>query len=98
MKKKTETEQIGLKELRQQIDQLDQMWLLILARRFQVTRLVGQIKKNSTLPSIDPNREKKQMAQITAIAKKANVDPELVQKILRLIIDSVVKEHNSIRK
>ncbi len=88
----------NLQDLRKQIDEADQQWLSALARRFAVTKQVGELKSANNMPLVDPDREARQMAHIAEIAKEHGVNPKLAQDILRLIIDEVVKNHSAIRE
>lgn len=86
-----------LNQLRTEIDTIDSQLLELLSRRFAVTRKVGQLKTQSKLPTVDPNRENQQMQRIAQLAQRENINPQLAQNILRTIIDEVVIEHQAIQ-
>lgn len=89
---------MDLTKLRAEIDELDAQWVEILAKRFAVTRQVGELKASSSLPSVDPARETAQFARLQSLAESHGVPPALVTDVLRLIIDEVVREHRAISK
>ena len=85
-----------LKEQREKLDLLDSELISILAKRFNITQEVGQIKKQNKLPATDQVREKNQMQLIRQKAIKVGLPPEIAEKVLRLIINEVVKNHKQL--
>jgi chorismate mutase len=85
-----------LLDIRQEIDRIDENLIALLAERFVLTAEVGQIKRQAQLPPIDPIREAAQMHRITNLADEHDLDPVFAQKVLRLIIDEVVRLHQKI--
>ena len=86
-----------LPELRETLDRIDQSLIELIAERFRITAEVGQLKKSENLPSSDPEREERQMTRISALAEEAGLDPQIARKVLRLLIDEAVKNHNRIK-
>ncbi|MDC7218808.1 MAG: chorismate mutase [Spirochaetales bacterium] len=86
-----------LLELRKALDEIDDAIIGLVAKRFEVTEKVGILKKENNLPSTDSNREKEQAQRIRSLALFHNLDPEIAQKVLRLLIDETVKNHNKIK-
>lgn len=86
-----------LTELRAGIDDCDRAWLGVLGARFALTKQVGTLKAQNALPAIDLVREQMQFEQIGALAVAHDVPVELAQNILRLIIDSVVQQHEAVK-
>ena len=82
---------------RQSIDNIDAALIHILAERFRITKAVGEYKAKTALPPADPNREKRQIARLRALAEEANLDPEFSEKFLRFIIDEVIRHHERAR-
>ena len=82
---------------RQSIDNIDAALIHILAERFRITKAVGEYKAQTALPPADPNREKRQIARLRALAEEANLDPEFSEKFLRFIIDEVIRHHERAR-
>ncbi|MBF0276758.1 MAG: chorismate mutase [SAR324 cluster bacterium] len=87
---------IDLDAVRIRIDEIDQSLVELIAERFEITRKVGKYKKDHGLNPVDSERETRQFEKIAAISKELNVNPGLTAKILRLIIDEVVKNHKEI--
>jgi chorismate mutase len=82
-----------LAELRARIDELDAALIQLMADRFEVTRRVGVHKKTTGLPPADPGREERQIARLRAMAADADLDPAFSEKLLRLIIDEVIRDY-----
>lgn len=87
---------MSLDTFRKQIDELDKELIETLAKRFQVTHQVGEYKKHHKLTSIDSNREKRQFIRYERLAKDSGLNPDLVNRIMRSIIDEVVTNHKKI--
>lgn len=83
-----------LAELRERIDELDAALITLMADRFEVTRRVGLHKKQAGLPPADPSREERQIARLRAMAEAAGLDPTFSEKLLRLIIDEVIRDYS----
>lgn len=84
-----------LQKLRQEIDAVDEEWLRVLSERFALTRQVGKLKAEGSLPPVDPKREAEQEARLKKLAEDYGVSPALAYDVLRLVIAEVVKEHNA---
>ena len=82
---------------RQSIDNIDAALIHILAERFRITQAVGEYKARTALPPADPDREKRQIARLRALAEDANLDPEFSEKFLRFIIEEVIRHHEKAR-
>lgn len=88
----------SLKNLRRQLDKIDEKLLKILAKRFEITKKVGIYKKKKNLPPLDREREKEIFKQRKLLAKKLNLSPRLIKQIFRLIIKKVKENHKKIKK
>ena len=95
---KIQNDKQPLENYRQQLDQIDQQWIELLAQRFAITEKVGLLKKKQQLDATDAKREQQQMLKIEQQAQKASINPKLAQDILRLIIDEVVQNHERIQQ
>ncbi|MCY4423333.1 MAG: chorismate mutase, partial [Acidimicrobiaceae bacterium] len=82
-----------LAAFRSSIDNIDATLILLLAERFKVTRQVGAYKARVGLPPADPERENEQIARLSELAERANLDPSFSEKFLRLVIDEVIRHH-----
>lgn len=83
-----------LVEQRQRIDEIDMQLVSLLAQRFVVTSAVGDYKAIHGLPSQDPMREQQHDQDVRAWALSGGLAPDLASKVLRLILDDVVRAHD----
>lgn len=86
-----------LGQYRKRLDEIDNSLLQLLGERFQITKKVGEYKKEHGLTASDPNREQQQFEKITALSEELGINPDISSKIFRTIIDEVVRNHKSIR-
>ncbi|MBS1301119.1 chorismate mutase [Loktanella sp. SALINAS62] len=82
-----------LKDHRASIDRLDAILVYTLGERFKHTQAVGHLKAQHDLPPSDPQREATQIARLTDLAKRADLDPEFAKKFLNFIIQEVIHHH-----
>lgn len=82
---------------RRSIDNIDAALVHMLAERFRITQAVGEYKAKITLPPADPDREKRQIERLRALAAEAHLDPEFSEKFLRFIIEEVIRHHEKAR-
>lgn len=88
----------NLDELRKSIDTIDHSLILLLAKRFRVTQQIGRYKWQHGLPAIDEGREHAQFERLKRLAQEEGLNPELIYKLYRLIIDEVVENHRELQK
>ena len=86
-----------LSHFRNSIDNIDAALVFMLAERFKITQAVGEFKARSSLPPADPAREEKQIERLRQLARDAKLDPDFTEKVLRFIIDEVIRHHQQIR-
>ena len=84
-----------LQTLRQHIDAIDEELVALLARRFEVTDQVGELKAKWGLGAVDADRESAQAQRLHLLAGKFCVSPALVNRIFRSIVDQVVLDHKA---
>ena len=82
-----------LKGHRESIDRLDAILVYTLGERFKHTQAVGALKAEHDLPPSDPTREATQIARLTDLAERADLDPEFAKKFLNFIIEEVIRHH-----
>jgi len=82
-----------LKDHRESIDRLDAILVYTLGERFKHTQAVGVLKATHDLPPSDPAREEAQIARLTDLANRADLDPEFAKKFLNFIIQEVIQHH-----
>ena len=91
-----ETAQAELTAIRASIDNLDAALVHLLAERFRCTEAVGRLKAIAGMPPADPERESFQIARLRDLAVTSGLNPHFAEKILALIIDEVIRNHESI--
>ena len=82
-----------LKGHRESIDRLDAILVYTLGERFKHTQAVGKLKAEHALPPSDPTREAAQIARLTDLANRADLDPDFAKKFLNFIIAEVIQHH-----
>lgn len=82
-----------LQKLRKGIDVIDRQIMSVLASRFKVTHKVGIYKAKHNLPPLDKKREEEIFAYKKLLAIKYKLNPVLVEKIFKLIISEVRRNH-----
>ena len=65
-----------LKNLREQIDDLDEQLLSLLAQRLQLTEKVGLFKECENLPIVDAQREQLVIQRLQQQAMEAGAPPQ----------------------
>lgn len=79
--------------LRSSIDNIDAALIHMLAERFRCTKAVGILKAKQGLAAADPEREKRQVARLRALAQDSNLDPDFAEKFLNFIVKEVIRHH-----
>jgi len=74
-----------LEKLREEIDEIDNEIIALIAKRFRVVAAIGKVKKEKNIPPLDEKRWEKVVEKITQKAKENNVPVELVEKIYKEI-------------
>lgn len=80
-----------LQDLRNEIDILDDHLIEILAKRMEVSRAIGVLKKEHSIPVIQTDRYKKLVTDRAELASKAGLSPSFIKKILSVIHEESVK-------
>ncbi|MEM9784207.1 MAG: chorismate mutase [Pseudomonadota bacterium] len=89
---------VVLAGLRHSIDNLDAILVHTLAERFKCTQEVGRLKAAHALPPADPVREARQIERLERMCADSGLDPDFARKVMRFIVDEVIRHHQSIRK
>lgn len=89
---------MALDNLREQIDSLDTQLVELLAKRQQITAQVGKYKKEIGKPIYDPLREAELIAERRSLASSLDVQPDLIEDLLRRIMrESYQSQHDTYR-
>jgi isochorismate pyruvate lyase len=87
-----EQEKAMLAPYRARIDALDTQIVALLGQRFGVIKEVANLKAEHGIAPILPYRVEEVVRNARAKAEKAGVDPDLVEKIYRIIIDTACQQ------
>ncbi|MCF7831189.1 chorismate mutase [Candidatus Gracilibacteria bacterium] len=79
-----------LNQLRQQIDKVDNELLLVLKKRMDISRQMGEYKKNKDLEIKDPNRWEEVLQSRINKGVELGLDPDLVRELY----DSVIHKYS----
>jgi chorismate mutase len=82
-----------LLQLRDSIDSIDEEILSALARRFEITNKVGQLKAAHGLESVDPVREQEKLQQLRQSAEQKGLNTRFVHELFQQLFNEVVKNH-----
>ena len=82
---------------RAQIDLVDASLVELLGRRFELTRAIGDLKAAQGLPARDEAREAAKVAGLRELADSRAVDPDLVERVMAVIMAQAVTEHERAR-
>ncbi|MBA4311248.1 MAG: chorismate synthase [Chlorobiaceae bacterium] len=78
-------------KIRNQINLIDDMMILLLTKRKELAEDVGIWKKKRDLPVYDAEREKEIYSQRLALIKEAKLDPEFIKDVYNIIIKNARK-------
>jgi len=76
---------MNLKELRDNIDEIDQKIIRLLEKRFAIVEDVAKLKKSQNLEIEDGDREKDVLD--TWMKNTDKIDPSFLEKVVGLILD-----------
>ena len=89
---------MNLEKLRIEVDNANKEIIKAISKRFLATREIGKLKAKENLSSVDKNRENIVIQNIRLLAKENNLDEDMMEKIFRIIMIEVVKEHNKLKE
>jgi len=82
----------NLKELRQQIDQIDDDLLAILAKRMRISQEIGQYKKEHHMPVLQTGRYDQILDKRTTEAEKMGIGTPFMKKVLEAIHEESIRQ------
>ncbi|USZ72568.1 chorismate mutase [Natronosalvus halobius] len=80
-------EEMDLQELREEIQDIDQDLVELIARRTYVADTIAKVKAAEGLPTTDETQEARVMERAGENANRFDVDDNLVKAIFRLLIE-----------
>lgn len=84
-------QQESLKDLRMQIDEIDARIVEALASRMDISRKIGEYKRNHKMPVVQSARYSDIISDRLAAARNAGVSPEFMRQILALVHEESVR-------
>ena len=82
-----------LQSLRNEIDNIDEKIISLISVRFRVTGQVGALKAKHGLKPVDLKREAIQRQRYSRLAGENNVSEEIIIRLFRYLVDTVVANH-----
>ena len=83
-----------LRQLRAQIDVMDENLIFTLASRMKVSRQIGELKKQNSIAIVQPGRWDAVLEKVAASASAYGLDTAFVKRLFNLIHDASVAEQN----
>ena len=87
-----------LTALRREIDELDQKILALLARRFQCSKEVAELKKQAHRPVFDGERERELFAKIEAAAKQLGLSVRAARAVFEEVVHQSRREQEVVMR
>lgn len=81
-----------LEELRERIVELDEDLVDLIGERKSLVQEIGRIKSDLGLPVLDPAREAAVVRRAAALARKKDIDEELVRDVIWRIMAAAREE------
>ena len=88
---------MNLEELRSEIDIVDGAIIDLIARRFEVTKLVGELKAEADVDALSPNREREQFERFKRLSEDLDLPYCMVEKVFEAIRDQVLINHRKMK-
>lgn len=88
---KTHTPAEEIDQLRMEIDRLDAQWMEAIARRMQISRQIGEYKKENGIPIMQPARYEEIVTSRLKTASQLDLNPNLVRTLLSAIHEESVR-------
>jgi len=76
-----------LKQLRCQVDEIDEQILLALSKRVQVCKAIGVAKREQQKTIKDIERENEVIKRVRKIAQELSLDPDQIEAVYREIVN-----------
>lgn len=73
--------------VRQQIDEIDNQLLELIARRVELVGEVGFIKKQMNRQVVDPKREEEKIEELSKMGEKFKLEKKVIEKIWRTFFE-----------
>ena len=77
---------MSILKLRKEIDEIDNDIVELLSKRKNAVKKIASIKKKLDKPIVDNHREQQIIDRLKKIAKKKNLDEDLIISLYRIVI------------
>ena len=74
-----------LDDLRKNIDDIDEKLVDLLARRIDVVKKIGELKKQNNLPVVDKNRFNNVLGKVEKTAIQQGLSPDFIKELYEVI-------------
>ena len=78
------------------IAELDEQIAELIATRLETAEIIGRLKKEAGLPIVNKDVEKKVIDRYRGYGQDKGVDPDLMERIARELIDAAVKREKEV--
>lgn len=85
-----------IEHLRENIDEIDDEIVRLLARRFRITEKVGQLKAVAGFAALDAAREERQLARMSGLAVDCGLSPTIAHAYRDFVVTASKKRHEDI--
>ncbi len=89
---KSETKFKSIEEAREAIDKIDLEIIGLLGKRYEFVKEVTRFKEPNEASVVSKNRRDAVIASRREMSKKYGLDPDVIEKIYRLLIDYFISE------
>ena len=79
--------ELNLEEIREQIDKCDNDLVNIISKRYDLVSQVIQYKIDKSMEIYQPQREVEVIQKLRNLANQKNINPDLIENIIKLIIE-----------
>lgn len=85
-----------LDNFRKKINKIDLELFELIKKRMEVSKKIGNFKKQNNLPILDVKREKKIFEKLKKLAEEKNLDKAFIKELFELIIKKSKEEQNKL--
>ena len=78
------------------IAELDEQIAELIATRLETAEIIGRLKKEAGLPIVNKDVEKKVIDRFRGYGQDKGIDPDLMERIARELIDAAVKREKEV--
>ena len=82
---------MNIENYREEIDKINIELIDLLCKRTKLAKKIGQIKKEQKLPIRNKKREKEMLQKLKSIAKKKNIDEQVINNVFKTIIEYTIQ-------